>query len=144
MEAWRIFYDRVLKIFGYDSFTLNFGDMRDGLSHVATCVPIWDSARHGNITFSIRRSTQRFMTVAGGCQLDFFELIDALDTDTLDKIEVTSGSVQGRDWVSIGALEQSFFGLKEVIGDRYVYGRSDGRLTDYLERFKRELCGQWI
>ncbi len=82
---------------------------------------------------------------AGGCQLDFFELVDALDAGGLDRIEVRTRSIQGRDWISIGPLMESFFGLKEVIGDRYVYGRSDGRLTDYLENcgsssFRQIVC----
>ena len=134
-----VFYDRVLKIFGYDSFTINFGDLRDDLNHVATNVPIWDSATWKHYLFDPTFNTT-FHDRGSGCQLDFFELVDALDTDTLDHIEVTSRSVQGRDWVSIGALKEPFFGLKEVIGDRYVYGRSDGRLTDYLERFKRNFA----
>ena len=134
-----VFYDRVLKAFGYDSFTINFGDVRDGLSHVAVSLPICDGATLKHYLFDPTFNTT-FHYRAGGCQLDFFELVDAFDAGGLDRIEVRTRSIQGRDWISIGPLMEPFFGLKEVIGDRYVYGRSDGRLTDYLEKCGREFA----
>ncbi len=133
------FYDRVLKLFGYDSFTINFGDLRNDLNHVAVSVPIRDGATWKHYVFDPTFNTT-FHDRASGRQLDFFELVDAPDAGDLDWMEAISGSVQGRDWVSIGSLKESFFGLKEVMGDRYVYGRSDGRLTDYFERYKREFA----
>ena len=133
------FYDGVLKLFGYDSFTINYGDLRNGLSHVVVIVPVLDGPAWRHYLFDPTFNTT-FHDRASGCQLDFFELVDALRSDSLDWVEVISRSVQGRDWVSIGALKESFFGLKEVMGDRYVYGRSDGRLTDYIERYKREFA----
>jgi hypothetical protein len=130
-----VFYDLVLKTFGYDSFTIDFGDVSDGLSHVAVNVPVCDGTTLKHYIFDPTFNTT-FHDRTSGDQLDFFELIDALDGDMLDRIEVITRSVQGRDWVSIGPLMESFFGLKEVLGDRYVYGRSDGRLTDYFVRYE--------
>lgn len=130
-----VFYDLVLKTFGYDSFTIDFGDISDGLSHVAVNVPVCDGTTLKHYIFDPTFNTT-FHDRTSGDQLDFFELIDALDGDMLDRIEVITRSVQRRDWVSIGPLMESFFGLKEVLGDRYVYGRSDGRLTDYFVRYE--------
>ena len=134
-----LFYDRVLKAFGYDSFTVNFGDMRNWLTHVAVIVPVWDGTGWKHHIFDPTFNTT-FHDRETGCQLGIFELVDALDGDTMDTVVARSESMDSRDWVSIGSLKESHFVLQDVIGDRYVYGRSDGELVDYLERNKREFA----
>ena len=134
-----LFYDRVLKAFGYDSFTVNFGDMRDWLTHVAVIMPVWDDTAWKHHFFDPTFNTT-FHDRETGCQLDIFELIDALDGDTMDTVVARSESMDSRDWVSIGSLKESHFFLRDVVGNRYVYGRSDGEFVDFLDRNTREFA----
>ncbi len=134
-----LFYDRLLKMFGYDAFTINFGDLRDWLTHVAVIVPVSDGTAWEHHIFDPTFNTT-FHDRVTGCQLGMFELIDALDTDSMDSVVAHSESMDSRDWISIGPLKESFFFLRDVVGDRYVYGRSDGRFVDFLDRNTRELA----
>ena len=128
-----LFFDQLLKMFGYGSFTVNFGDSRDGLTHVTVIVPIQDGNawKHHVLdpTFNIT-----FLDQKTACQFDFFEIIDTLDGGTMDEVGVVAGSIDSRNWMSIGPFREPGhkFVLRDVIGDRYVYKRAeDNRFIDY-------------
>ena len=133
-----LFFDRLLKAFGYDSFTIDFGDLGDWLTHVVVIVPVWDGTGWEHHIFDPTFNTT-FHDRATGCQMDVFEVIDALEGDALDGIVALAESLESRDWISIGPRTQSNLFLRDVMDDRYVYGRDDGTLTHYLERNSREL-----
>ena len=126
-----LFLDHLLKIFGYDSFTIDFGDARQGLTHATVIAPFLEATgwKHHiydptfNATFHDRDT---------GVHLDIFEIIDALDTDTIDTVRIVSENVASRRWISIGPCTDSCYSLEEVIGDRYVYSREYGGLAEYL------------
>ena len=132
-----IFYDRLLKIFGYDSFTIDFGDQRDGLTHATVVVSFWDGTvwKHHILDPTFNTTLHDRAT---GCQLDVFELMDALEGDSMDTVVVRAESVDSRDWISIGPRKDPHkdphFFLREVAGERYIYGQTDRGLMDYLER----------
>ena len=129
-----LFYDHLLKMFGYESFTINFGDMRDDfLTHVTVIVPVLDDTAWKHLIFDPTFNTT-FHDQATGCQLDMFELIDALDGKTLDAVVAVAESTDSRDWISVGPCRFEYdLVLRNVVGDHYVYGRSDDKLTDYME-----------
>ncbi len=134
-----LFFDHLLKMFGYDSFTIDFGESRNGLTHATVIVPFRDGAswKHHifdptfNATFHDRET---------GFDLDVFEIIDALDADSIDSVEVIAKDVNSRHWICIGPRQDSCYALQEVIGNRYIYSRDYGGLAEYLEGTARHLA----
>ena len=131
-----MFYDHLLKMFGYDSFTIDFGDQRDGLTHVTVVVPFWHGTEWKHPILDPTFNTT-LHDRATGCQLDVFELLDALESDSMDTVVARAESVDSRNWISIGPRKDPHklphFFLREVAGERYIYGRTDRGLMEYLE-----------
>ena len=129
-----LFFDQLLKTFGYGSFTINFGDTRDGLTHVTVVVPISDGAAWTHHVLDPTFNTT-FHNHETGCQLGFFELLDALEGDggTMDEVVAVAGDIDSRNWMSIGPFRKRHkFTLRGVIGDHYVYERAeDNTFLDY-------------
>ena len=128
-----LFFDHLLKMFGYGSFTVNFGDTRDGLTHVAVVIPIWDGTAWKHHVLDPTFNTT-FHDQETACPLDFFQLIDALDGGTMDEVVAVAGSIDSRNWMSTGPFREPGhkFILRDVIGDHYIYERAeDNRFIDY-------------
>ena len=120
-----LFYDQLLEMFEYDSFHIDFGDTRDGLTHTTVIVPVWEGTAWKHYILDPTFNAT-FHDQASGRQLDFFELIDALDSQAMDNVIAMTESVEPRDWISIEPLKGPPISL---CGTSWVTATSTGGLT---------------
>ena len=131
-----LFYDYLLESFAYDSFYIDFGDTRDSLTHTTVIVPVLEGTAWKHYVLDPTFNAT-FHDRVSGTQLDFFELIDVLDSDAMDNVMARTESFELRDWISAERLDWApDLSLREVSGDRYVYTQTAGTLTHYLDRAK--------
>jgi hypothetical protein len=93
------FYSGVLKLFGIDNFFVDFGDQRDGLTHVTVIVPV----KQGDAwQYFILDPTFNLMFVdkSSGQRMTWFELLDALNSGATDRIGWYGQPTEDRDWLS--------------------------------------------
>lgn len=125
-------YDGILKIFGYQSFTVDFGDIRDGLTHVSVIVPVKNADGADryymfdplfNVTYH-DRSTDNLLT--------YFDMLDYVNAGRVADIEVVRGTVEQRDWISTIPMNTSELVLDTQVGNFWVYAYSGYGLDVHL------------
>lgn len=112
--GYSIFLNNILRLFGYDSFTLNFGDMRDDLTHVTVIVPVANGAGDWNYymfdpTFNTvfqAPGTDRLLTVQ--------EMFQKLQLGQSTQIYVRQDSLAQRDWLSLAPVSQSEYTVQSL------------------------------
>jgi hypothetical protein len=136
-----IFYDKLLKLFGYNSFTLNFGDLRDNLTHVTVIVPqkqangwqyyLFDPTF--NATFH-HRDSGGYATVG--------EMIDLGRSDGADNLIVRSGPLDKREYIVAEQEERKCQVLKYRSNGWLICGRPNFGIESYFEDWKARFFAQ--
>ncbi len=102
-----IFYNNILKLFGYDSFTLNFGDLRDDLTHVVVIVPIANGTSDWNYYIFDPTFNTVFMEPGTTRQLTIQEMLIKYRQEQTSLISVAQDSIADREWLSLGIVNQT-------------------------------------
>lgn len=93
--------NRVLRLFGFDSFTLNFGDLRDDLTHVTVIVPL---SVDGNTTFALFDPTfNSTFRDPSGRHLSYEELVRLSSRNAVGRVTVNFQPMPDRQYVFAGA-----------------------------------------
>lgn len=92
-----VFLDKLLKLFGYDSFTINFGEIDKGLSHVTVVVPL---ERDGTRKFFLFDPTVNVtFRRPNGDYVSIDELLRDYARDALSGIVLDQGDLSRRDYL---------------------------------------------
>ncbi len=128
-----VFFDKLLKLFDYDSFTINFGTKQNDLTHVTVIVSqkesdgwryyIFDPTF--NATFR-SQTTNQYLTVS--------EMINFLKTNQTNQISVESLPLKQRDFLMIKESKQNCEVLKFELEHRdwIVCARPNYSIYTYL------------
>jgi hypothetical protein len=134
-----VFFDRVLKAFGIGSFTVNFGDLGDNLTHVSVIVPLQVEGQWKfymfDPTFNIT-----YHDASSGQLLDYFEIIDRLGAEQPESVVFLGSSLADRDWVSYRENSNPDLELRYVSNGIYVYGQPDYGFHTYLDEFAQQFA----
>jgi hypothetical protein len=126
-----VFYDRVLKLFGVNSFTVSFGQADSGLTHVTVVVPELVAGQWKyyilDPTFNIS-----FTDATTNQYLSYFDLIDYLAAGNIGNIVTVSRSIASRNWIADapGPLPGTIF--QTYFGDYLEYSYPTYGLNQYL------------
>jgi hypothetical protein len=138
--TYALFFDKVLKLFGYDSFTIDIGDIRNGLSHVTVVVPLQDA--HGVWQFYLVDPTYdvTFHDSNTGNYLTYFNLLDALKNQQVGSVTVAQDDLGQRNWLSVGPSSISGLSFRFIAANGYyVYGRPGYGLNTWLTSIAGDL-----
>lgn len=102
-----IFYNNILKLFGYDSFTLNFGDLRDDLTHVTVIVPIANGTNDWNYYIFDPTFNTVFMAPGTTRQLTVQEMLLYYRQGMMNQITAVQDSIAEREWLALGIVNQT-------------------------------------
>ena len=140
-----VFLDKVLRLFGFDSFTINFGSLEGHLTHVTVIVALPNSS--GDKEFYILDPTfnATFVDQASSQPLPVWELLERAETPgDFGTVAVSSRPVAKRDWLAIPGLahtaDQSICGDDAEEGDPYVIcSRPNYSMDHYWSSFAESL-----
>jgi hypothetical protein len=136
-----VFFDKILKLFGYDSFTLDFGDTREELTHVTTILPVKEGGGWQYYIFD--PSFNAVMVSTEGKLLSVFDLIRYAQSGRSDDVHVRSKPLMERRFFLPPALEGGCQIVRRKFDDYTVCqfpkcGAPDlgcNFFDNYLERF---------
>lgn len=98
-SAAAVFFDRVARVFGLDTFTINFGDLRGDLTHVS--VVLAEPGENGEgYRFHLFDPTfnTTFRHLATGDYATVFEMADSFDAGRMSEIYASSAPLGDRSW----------------------------------------------
>lgn len=90
-----IFYDKVLKLFGYNSFTIDFGDSQDFTTHVTVIVAFREAGEWQHFIFDPTFNA-RFVTAQQSRDIDIAELVRLNRKGEFQRISVKERSMSKR------------------------------------------------
>lgn len=144
------FFDKILKLFGYNSFIINFGDLRDNLTHVTVVVAhghqkgdqkylkyfIFDPTF--NCVFR-RKKDLGYMTVS--------EMLDAVNKGAADSIMVDTLPLKGRcylAWIKHypqlkKSIDKDVLIFRGIKGDLLVVGLPNWNIYSFYENVSDSL-----
>jgi hypothetical protein len=138
--TYAIFFDKVLKLFGYNSFTLDVGDLRDSLTHTTVIVPIRGTG--GTWQFFVVDPTYNvtFHDAGTGNDLTYFDLLNALQSSQVSRVAVQNDNLDQRNWLSDGPSSLPGLTFRAISASGYyVYGRPGYGLNTYLDAIAGDL-----
>lgn len=132
-----VFFNKVARLFDFMSFTLNFGDMRDDLTHV-TCIiafPHQDAWRYFifDPTFNF---TFRFKNTKGYASVS--ELIEALTSEKYSEIYIDEKDLAEREYIAI-RKDLSRCETLKYENDRLLVCSAQNNIRSYFQRHRKEL-----
>jgi hypothetical protein len=133
--GYAFFYDKVLKLFDYNSFVVDFGDLQGALTHATVIVPLpsgdaWDYYVM-DPTFNAS-----FRDRGDGRPLTFFELMDFLHDGRAEDVAVENPAPNQRSWVSLDPLDRTGFIPAGQVDGVYVYSRPGYGLQTFLDTYR--------
>jgi len=139
-----IFLNNILHLFDYDSFTLNFGDLREDLTHVNVIVPIPNGAGDWNFYVFDPTFNTLFLEPGTSRMLTFQEMVQKIRSGQSYLISVRQDSFADRDWLAIGPVSNSQYQLKSEPtsenGNIYAYSRPNYTLSSWLNEIRTPLA----
>ena len=132
-----VFFNKVARLFDYDSFTINFGDTRDDLTHVACIIafPYRESWRYYifdptfNFTFRLR-STKAYASVS--------DLINKIRSKKYSEIYLDEMGLNKREYIAIKKDMSKCKQLKYE-NEAYLVCSSNNGIRPYFGRHRRQL-----
>ncbi len=138
--GYAIVYQKLLLAFGIDALAIDYGDAKDGLTHMSVVIP--HQQANGSWKFYQFDPTLNIRCVdsTSGALLDLFDVMDRERNNQFQTVTIRQGSNAGRNWVSSTPLTgDSRFTASGMVGGRYVYHRDDyslnAHLADYSTQF---------
>ena len=107
-----IFLSNMLKLFGYEAFTLNFGELRDDLTHVNVIVAIPNGSNDWNYYILDPTFNITFLEPGTSRMLTFQEMIQKINSGQAHQISVRQDSIAERDWLAFGTVSLPQYELK--------------------------------
>lgn len=139
-----IFLNNILHLFGFDSFTLNFGELREDLTHVVVIVPIANGSNDWNYYVFDPTFNTLFLEPGTDRMLTFQEMVQKIKNGQTNLISVRQDSFTDRDWLSVGPVSNTQYQLKSAPASTnsniYVYSRPNYTLTSWLTEIKTPLA----
>ncbi len=133
-----VFLSKVLQLFDFDAFTMDFGDLDAALTHVTVIVPHRDQ---GSLRFYIYDPTFNvtFRDPDSGDHLSFRQMVGLARRGSTEAIEIRSYGLEERDFVLLSGDGVSCPTLKRQTSDRLIcswpgYGMHT-YLADWTDRF---------
>ena len=104
--GYSIFLDKVLQLFGYASFTVNYGDLRDGLTHVNVVVPvrrlvIGAAAPEFDFYFFDPTFNGIYVDTQTGVQLPIREMLKRIVDGQQDSIRIEEMPLDRREYLAM-------------------------------------------
>jgi hypothetical protein len=91
-----VYFEKVLKLFDYDAFTLDFGDTRDNLTHTTTVLPLKNESGRGWDYYLFDPTFNWTMVGADGKLLTVEALIEHARRGRADDVQVRSRPLSSR------------------------------------------------
>lgn len=131
--GYSIFLNKVLRIFNYKSFTIDFGD-KQTMTHVVVIIPQKQSKGYKyylfdptfNITFRHRKT---------GKYVPFTEIINLYKNHKTNQLLVDSMSLNQRDWLYLKKDEKHCDRLKVISPDYLICSRPDYSIKHFLDYY---------
>ncbi|NEQ64618.1 MAG: hypothetical protein F6K21_03760 [Symploca sp. SIO2D2] len=135
------FYDKILKLFDYNSFVVNYGDLRNDLTHVTVIVASKQSNDWNyyvfdptfNATFH-HRYTGKYATV--------FDIIELTQQDRLSQLVVKNDSLSKRDYTVLKNENDKCEILKFELKDWLICEQPSFGIVDYLDSWEKQYIEQ--
>lgn len=93
-----VFFNKLLHLYGYDSFVVDFGDPRGGLTHLTTVVALPDETGERRFYIFDPWLNATFRRGAGREHYPLFAIVDAQRKGGLSDLFVDARSLAERDW----------------------------------------------
>jgi len=113
-----VFYNKVLRLFDYPSFTINFGDLDGSLTHVTVIIPERQGNAYSYLIFDPTFNAT-FWHRASGARLGFGDLVQLARGGHENLVRIESRSVDQRDVLLLSKDRDSCRELRSE-GDGYV------------------------
>lgn len=114
--AMAVFGSDVLNLFGFDTFTVDFGDTTSSLTHVSVILAWQGQFYMYDPTFNMT-----FQSAATGAPMGIFEVMDAMLSGSASSVNVTEGSLDQRFFLATTPQPTSNYQLRGA-GACYDYG----------------------
>lgn len=139
-----IFLNNILRMFGYDSFTLNFGDLRDDLTHVVVIVPLQNSSGDWDYYVFDPTFNTLFLEPGTNRMLTFGEMVRKIRSGQSQQILIRQDPFTDREWLSFNQQANTQYQLKSgptgENGGLYIYTRPNYTLTSWLYEMRSLLA----
>jgi len=141
--GYSIFFNNILHLFGYDSFTFNFGDIRDDLTHVTVVVPIANGANDWNYYILDPTFNSIFSSTGSTRQLTVQEMLQKYYTGQTNQIVEVNDSIADREWLAIGTTDLPQFvhqsGVQSVDPSIEIYTRPTYTISIWTNEIRNNL-----
>ena len=105
--GYSIFLNKVFRLFGYDSFTINYGDPKDALTHVTVVVPIRqntsgsESSGPWRFYFFDPTFNGTYVDPSSGDQLGVRRMLELITDDAVDGIRLEEWPLDRREFLAL-------------------------------------------
>jgi hypothetical protein len=105
--GYSIFLNKVFRLFGYDSFTINYGDLNDALTHVTVVVPVRQQTTESESPSSWRfyffdpTFNGTYVDPNSGDQLSVRRMLELIANDAADGIRLEELPVDRREFLAV-------------------------------------------
>lgn len=129
-----VFYDKVLRLFDYPSFTINFGDLDGSLTHVTVIIPEREGTAYRYLIFDPTFNAT-FWHRETGRRLAFGDLIRLAREGHESLVQIESRSVDRRDVLLLSKDRDSCRELRREENDYIVCGHPGYGINTFLDNW---------
>lgn len=130
-----VFFDKVARLFDFDSFTIDFGDQRDGLTHVTTVIAF----EKGNLLgYYIFDPTFNMIFYLNGNPATITELINAVRKQDYSGLQINEMSLVNREYIALKKDLSKCEQLLEETEQFLICSRNFG-IHQYMQTYQNAL-----
>jgi hypothetical protein len=131
-----VYYDKILKLFDYNSFTVDFGDLPAGLTHVTVVIGQWEESAWEFYLFDPTFNVA-FCRRADGRYAPIEDLIAAQSRGLFSReIVLDQMLVDRRDFLALRTDKHDGVQVKEIVGDFAVCSIPGYGLDKYFKNWR--------